>query len=108
MEMQAVQGLHGDSMDAIPLHCPNPDCPHHDAPSADFFVRHGSYQADCRPQPVQRWRCRSCRTTFSEQTFRADYRDRRPECNQELLQLLAGGVSLRAIGRRLGLDLHSV
>ena len=57
---------------------------------------------------MPRFRCLDCRKTFSEQTFRHDYRDRRPEVNARLFQMLISGVGLRQSGRILGLGVSSV
>ena len=86
-----------------PPRCPYRRCPEHHAPRPRFFTRHGSYTARCRPRPVPRFRCRSCRRTFSRQTFRMDYRDHRPALNAPLFQLLASGLGLRQSSRVLGL-----
>ena len=91
-----------------PPRCPHPDCHHHTVPGERFFVRHGSYQPECREHPVPRFRCRGCRRTFSRQTFRLDYRDRRPECNVRLFESLISGTGLRQSARVLGLGVHSV
>ena len=88
-----------------PPFCPYRGCRSHSSPSPDFFLRHGSFRARCRPRAIPRFRCRSCRRTFSRQTFRADFRDRRPDLNVPLLKLLAGGTGLRESGRQLGLSL---
>lgn len=89
-----------------PPFCPNPRCPEHHAPRPRFFTLHGHYAPRCRPRPVPRFRCKSCRRTFSRQTFRADYRDHRPDLNQRLFLLLASGLGLRQSGRLLGLSLR--
>jgi hypothetical protein len=57
---------------------------------------------------VPRFLCKGCRRTFSSQTFRVDYRDRRPECNELLLTYLFSGVGLRQCGRNLDLSVHAV
>lgn len=57
---------------------------------------------------MPRFRCRSCRRGFSRQTFRHDYRDRRPDDNLRLFLLLASGVGLRQAGRILDLDIRAV
>jgi len=44
---------------------------------------------------VQRFRCRSCRRTFSRQTFRADYRQKKPHINATCLRLMVSCVGLR-------------
>ncbi|MFT4842976.1 MAG: transposase-like protein [Planctomycetota bacterium] len=91
-----------------PPRCPNPSCTQHWTPAASFCWRVGYYQPRCRNEPVPRFRCKSCRRGFSRQTFRHDYRDRRPECNELLFSLLTSGVSLRQSGRLLKLGVQSV
>jgi len=86
-----------------PPRCPYSECRQHSDPEPDFFVRHGFYHPKCRPWPVPRFRCTSCRRTFSRQTFRMDYRDHRPDLNAKLFDLLTSGVGLRQSARVLGL-----
>jgi transposase-like protein len=87
-----------------PQRCPYRLCPSHLAPQPGFFLRKGHYKPLCRPHPVPRFLCRSCRRSFSRQTFRADYRDHRPDLNPRLLRLLASGVGLRQSARMLRLS----
>ena len=91
-----------------PPRCPNVACAAHHEPPAGFFTRSGSYVAACHDQPVPRFRCRSCKKSFSRQTFRHSRGDRRPECNVPLLELLVSGVGLRKAAELLRLDVHSV
>ena len=95
-------------MQFAPPRCPNVACAQHRRPEPGFFVRRGSYRPRCRLEPVPRFRCRACGRGFSRQTFRHDYRDRRPECNHDLFVMLASGVGLRQAGRNLGLDVRGV
>ena len=88
----------------VPDRCPNPSCiAHTEPPRRDFWIGAGYYRAQCRPEPTPRYRCRYCRRSFSPQTFRADYRDRRPDLNQQVLERRAKGHSLRRIARDLGI-----
>ena len=89
-----------------PPRCPNRRCPRHASPTTDFFLRRGSYHPRCRPHPVPRFQCRTCRRGFSRQTFRADYRDHRPDLNPKLFLSIASGVGLRQTARNLGLSLR--
>ena len=89
-----------------PPRCPHRFCPQHQAPTPDFFRAHGHYQPKCRAHRVPRFRCTSCRRTFSRQTFRMDYRDHRPDLNARLFQSLASGVGLRQTARNLRLSLR--
>lgn len=94
-------------MSFVPPRCPNTGCPHHREPVGKFWVRKGSYQPRCRVTSIPRFRCKVCRRGFSSQTFRHDYRDRRPECNELLFLLLASGVGLRQSARVLELAAQS-
>jgi hypothetical protein len=87
--------------------CPNVSCVHHHDPVPGFCRKIGFYWTKSRGR-VQRLRCGACRRTFSEQTFRHDYRDKKPQSNAMLLRLVTSGVGLRQCGRLLDLDIHTV
>jgi len=87
-----------------PPRCPHRGCPQHARPQPRFFVRCGFYHPLCRARPVPRFRCRSCRRGFSRQTFRADYRDHRPDLNVRVFLSLATGLGLRQTARNVGLS----
>ncbi|MFT5283930.1 MAG: transposase-like protein [Planctomycetota bacterium] len=90
----------------IPHCCPNHICPEHSDPMPDFFLRHGSYNPKCRPHPVPRFICKTCKRSFSRQTFRADYCDNKPHLNAELFMLVASGIGIRQSSRKTGLSLR--
>ena len=90
----------------VPPFCPNSECSQHTSPGPKFFVCYGHYRASCRPHPIPRFRCRTCRRTFSRQTFRSDYRDHKPYLNARLFDLITMGVGIRMCSRRLGLSLR--
>jgi len=94
-----------------PPRCPSSVCVAHLDPTAAgdrFYVRKGSYQPQCRPWPVPRFRCKLCGKGFSRQTFRADYCDNKPYLNAPLCDLLASGMGLRQSARVLGLARRSL
>jgi transposase-like protein len=90
-----------------PPRCPHQDCSAFTTPPRRF-ARWGSFRAACRTAPEQRYRCPACRRTFSRQTFRHDYRDRRPAANARLFDLLTSGIGLRQAGRLLELSCSGV
>lgn len=94
-------------MDFVPPFCPNTDCAQHAQPEARFWRAHGHFRAACRSAPTPRFRCRTCRCTFSTQTFRQDYRDRRPELNVELSVRLVSSTGYRQLARVLGMGVSS-
>lgn len=95
-------------MGFTPPRCPNQDCTQHARPSPRFYFRRGKYHPHTRPRGVQRYRCRACLRSFSDQTFRHDYRDRRPRDNLPLFLLLVSGIGMRQAGRVLDMDVRAV
>jgi len=87
-----------------PPRCPNRKCPRHRDPTPRFFVKKGFYRPRCRPQPIPRFRCRTCGRGFSRQTFRADYRDHRPALHAPLFLSIATATGLRQTARNSGLS----
>jgi transposase-like protein len=82
-----------------PPRCPNRDCPMHADPAPDFYIRKGFYSSGVKAQPVQRFRCRDCQRGFSRQTFRHDYRDKKPHLNVRIVEHLCSGVGYRQTAR---------
>jgi len=85
----------------IPPFCRNPGCTyHHPSPGSPYtsFERWGSYSTRAFGR-VPRFRCTSCGTTFSRQTFRLDYWLKRVYDYNDLTERLASCSSIRAIGR---------
>jgi transposase-like protein len=92
----------------IPPKCPKVDCPNHVPPFPDFFKRHGRYRPKCRSHPVERFRCKECEGTFSRQTFRADYRQRKPHINTAFFHLMVNCVGQRQAATVLGVARRTV
>lgn len=96
-------------MKFVPPRCANQDCKSHRSTTdtrggrPPHIVEWGHYSVRCRPERQQRFRCRVCGKTFSRQTFRHDYYDKRPDCNALLFQLLTSGIGLRQCARVLEL-----
>jgi len=91
-----------------PNRCPYTPCAFHLEPPSRFFVRKGSYQPLCRNRPVPRFRCRGCRRTFSRQSFRADYRHKKPHLNARFLDLMVRCVGQRQAAQSLGVARRTV
>ena len=63
-----------------PEHCPYPECPDHLVTDRSYrSVRCGFYSRLAEPHTIPRRRCRTCRRTFSSQTFSPTYFLKRPE-----------------------------
>jgi len=91
-----------------PPRCPYSACHFHRSPGRGFYRRHGTYVASVHTEPVPRFRCRSCGRTFSRQTFRLDYRDRKPHLNVRVVMLLTGGSWFRKSARDVGLTRNNL
>lgn len=94
-------------MEFQPPRCPNRQCHAHRHPTTRFYRRVGSYRPRCRTTSIPRFECRTCGKGFSYQTFRMDYRDRRPHDNLNLFADLVSGEGLRQVARKHGLDCNS-
>ena len=89
-----------------PPRCPYTSCSEHRNPRARFYRRNGYYRPKCRSHAVPRFICLTCHCGFSRQTFRADFRDHRPDLNPRLFRYLCSGVGLRQSSRLLRLSLR--
>jgi transposase-like protein len=85
----------------VPPFCPYPACSSHEQPLPRFFRRRGFYHPRCRSHPVPRFLCRACGRSFSRQSFRADYRQKKPHLNAPFLHLMVSCVGLRQAARCL-------
>lgn len=83
--------------------CPNLNCafPH-------SIIRDGHFRRKDDSKVIQRFRCRNCRTRFSNATFSEAYRQKKRRVNFPLLKLLSSGVSLRRSALLLGLHRTTV
>lgn len=92
-----------------PRFCPHAACPSHGADGPRFTWHHnGQYARKCDGHTVQRYRCGVCRRGFSRQTFRANYRWRKPTLHYPLIGLLASKVTRRQAARLLGVDRKTI
>ncbi len=87
--------------------CPTRGCP--SASTKDFtFRRRGFYRRKLDDRLVQRFVCHACKFTFSCQTFRLDYRLRKPALTREAFRAFVAKVTLRQCARLLGVSRHTV
>ena len=89
------------------LICPDSRCTNHSPDrSLQWFDFHGSYRS-CGSR-IQRYRCRSCRRTFSRRTLSIDFWTHRSLDYLELINLFASGCSLRAISRIVNASVNTI
>jgi transposase-like protein len=94
----------------LPPFCPNPACPRHRAGSPQpyrEYIAWGSYPTKAFGA-VPRFRCLSCRRTFSAQTFSPHYYAKLRLDIADIATRLVSTSGLRAIGRALGASSDTV
>ena len=85
-----------------PPACPNPDACPSQSREVPFACRPaGWFSRKCDGLIVQRFRCCVCGKRFSEQTFKATYRQKRPELNEPCFRLFVAKVTMRQASRTL-------
>ena len=85
-----------------PPFCPNPQCPHHLVTDGWRWKRDGFHTRHCEPRRIQRYRCRHCRRSFSDQTFDVSYWLKRPTLLIPVTWRLLGCSGFRQIAREFG------
>ena len=88
----------------IPPCCPYPHCPSHADPRPPRCHRIGRYTRKCDARSVPRFRCLTCKRSFSAQSFRLDFRLQKPWLNAPLAGLLCAKTTLRKAAEILGCD----
>ena len=90
-----------------PRHCPLPDCP--SRTSHHFrWRRKGRFNRLCDGRSVPRFTCLECHRTFSSQTFRVDYRLRKPRLHLVLFRDFVSKITMRQSARTLGCTRRTV
>lgn len=90
----------------VPPRCPFSSCLAHlpgKSPGSFDYRRRGSYRRSLDGLVVQRFECGTCLRSFSSQTFRLDYRLRRPDTLLPVFTALHSKTTLRKTARNLGL-----
>src|SRR5678809_623569 len=82
----------------IPPQCPYPSCVSHSAGPFEYY-RRGSFTRAVDHKVVQRYSCKTCKRSFSDQTFRLDFRLRRPWLNFQIFWALCSKVTHRQTAR---------
>jgi len=88
--------------------CPFPACPSRAAGLPFLFRRSGGYRRRCDARHVPRFLCRVCRRRFSAQSFRLDFRWRKPHIDTLVFQLLVSKVTHRQTARVLKVNRKTV
>jgi transposase-like protein len=91
----------------VPRYCRNPKCSNHTSPDKNWRIRIGSYQTLAHGA-VQRYRCRCCGKTTSDQSESIHYYAKRRLPVRAVIASLNSGSSMRDIGRRYGFSCAAI
>jgi transposase-like protein len=91
-----------------PHFCPHSDCPSRTGAALFRCHRDGFFPRAVDGRRVQRFFCRACRRRFSAQSFRLDFRQRKPQINSALLGCFVSKVTHRQTARILKIDRKTV
>jgi transposase-like protein len=83
----------------IPPYCPNSSCPFHFGEESKFYVKNGWTSTDRPPYKNQRFKCKFCKTQFSANTFRLDFRKKVGGLSERILHYSMNGMSNNSIAR---------
>ena len=84
-----------------PPFCPKPECPHHEDPSDWEYVPDGYHRNQALGRNIRRFKCLTCRRSFSTQTFDTTYWLKRPDLLPKVFKASQACAGLRQIA-----DLH--
>ena len=87
--------------DFQPRHCPWRGCAEHRRRHPGYRFRRHGYFSTARRRRIPRFRCKTCKRTFSRQTFSVSYYRKRPELLHRVAAGLVAGSALRQIARSL-------
>ena len=92
------------------ISCVNVHCERYNDHSRqrDWIEHYGFYRRRCDSKMVQRFRCKSCGKTFSNQTFNGTYRQHKPHLNSMLRLALCSKMSFRRIAKGLKVNQKTV
>jgi hypothetical protein len=83
----------------VPPFCPKPTCAFHRDSTGWRFDDHGTFTRKAPPHVIRRFRCPTCRRTFSTQTFDTTYWLKKPHLQRPILDSLAACSAFRQTGR---------
>lgn len=92
----------------IPPRCPYPDCSASHPQNPFPWRRRGRFHRKCDGRSVQRFQCLTCERRFSSQTFRFDYRLKKPRLHFLLFDEFISKCTMRHSARLHGLSRKTV
>ena len=85
-----------------PPFCPSPNCRYHNTSEGIWpYKKIGFFRRLAPPHRIQRFTCKSCRRSFSTQTFSTTYWQKLPDLDAQIFMKTIGGMANRQIARDL-------
>ena len=75
---------------------------------SQFTIKRGTYKRYSDNKKINRYHCKSCNKSFSDQTLSSDYRLRKRDLGKKILKLINEGISQRGCARILGVNKKTV
>jgi len=69
--------------------------------SSEHVIKKGFYTRKRNRQKIQKYQCLDCKTCFSVQSFQKDYRQKKPDLNQQILEAASSGMGVRRLAKNL-------
>ena len=92
-----------------PPHCPNPNCLHHKISEDPWpYKKIGYFRRLQTPTRIQRFTCKTCKRSFSTQTFSPSYWQKRPDLDATILMKTVGCMANRQIARDLKVSPNTI
>jgi len=91
-----------------PPYCPNHSCPSEQGLDPFRYQKRGSYLRACDGKCIPRFRCLACKRGFSKQTFKSNYRYRKPYLHHLLLHAFVAKVTRRQAAKMFGVNRKTI
>jgi len=92
----------------VPPYCPNSTCRLHLGAVEKFYVKNGSLKTAKPPHSNQRYRCKSCKSQFSENSFSIDFRNRKIGLSHKVLTNINLGMSNNSAAKDLKISERTI
>jgi transposase-like protein len=85
-----------------PPFCPNPNCKHHNNSGEQWpYKKIGYYRRFAAPHRIQRFTCKTCKRSFSTQTFSTTYWQKIPDLDAQIIMKTVGCMANRQLAKDL-------
>ncbi len=92
-----------------PPFCPNPNCIHHTNSDDPWpYKKIGYFKRHQAPHRIQRFTCKTCKRSFSTQTFSTTYWQKRPDLDAAIIMKTLGCMASRQIARDIKVSPETV